>query len=49
MLEALALYFHRGEDQAVPYEMRRVSYSFTSFKTENEEEFRWDIFILRKT
>lgn len=32
MLEALALYFHRSQDQAVPYEMRRVSYSFACFK-----------------
>lgn len=35
MLEALALHFHGGEDQAVPYEMRRVSYSLTSFETAN--------------
>ena len=35
MLEALALHFHRGEDQAVPYEMRGVSHSFASFKTGN--------------
>lgn len=35
MLEALALHFHRGEDQAVPYEMRGVSYSLASFKTGN--------------
>lgn len=35
MLEALALHFHRGEDQAVPYEMRGVSHSLASFKTGN--------------
>lgn len=35
MLEALALHFHRGEDQAVPYEMRGVSHSLASFKTAN--------------
>lgn len=38
MLEALALHLHGREDQAVPYEMRWVAYSFASFETANRDE-----------
>ena len=42
MLEALALHLHRREDQAVPYEVRRVAHSLASFETANRERIADD-------